>query len=271
MYPRRRTTPVNDFALISFRSSLTTYDSLLLLRSMIGKSRGKNIKSAPGVLATTDPKKAFDTVSHAFNIAILNEHDIGHRLTSVVKHFLCNRTFETYACKEHCHISQNQRGVPRALFCLQLSNLVMSKIAKELRQIPHIQSSISADDITISIDPRKADRTTASSRAYTSCTRYSRHHPPTHWDAAHNNRRTTTLFQFERSQLKLPPERWVKILGIPVPEDGGCSARLEQIKASTASRKTRVGRATMETFHPGCPHGEVCFDFVQIQLQQLEE
>lgn len=92
-------------------------------------------------------------------------------------------------------------------------------------------------------------------------------------------------FQFVRSLLKPSPEKWVKVLGIPVPEDGGCSVWLEQIKKTWHQQlhiikriSNRLGGATTETLKlltqavltSKVTYGAVCFDFTKAQLQQLE-
>lgn len=93
------------------------------------------------------------------------------------------------------------------------------------------------------------------------------------------------LFHFACSQLNPSPERWVKILGVPVPEDGGCSVWPKQIKKTWHQQlhvikriSNRVGGATTETLKlltqavltSKVVYGAVCFDCTQAQLQQLE-
>ncbi|KAM7312267.1 scoloptoxin SSD14-like [Ixodes scapularis] len=144
-----RDDPYYDTAQTGFRPGLCTHDSLHLLRNFVGKRR-RGTNKVPGLLVAVDLRKAFDTVEHSAVIEELEESGAGTRIINFVKSFLKNRTFEISSGAQQPRMFQNFRGVPQgAILSPTLFNLVMRKIARVLRAIPHLQHTTYADDITL--------------------------------------------------------------------------------------------------------------------------
>ncbi|XP_077554114.1 uncharacterized protein LOC144168983 [Haemaphysalis longicornis] len=233
--------PYYDEGQTGFRPGLCTYDSLLLLRNLTGKKRRRT--KIPAVIVAVDLKKAFDTVRHSAIIEALQDCGAGTRVINFVKSFLNGRTFEIRTELNHPRVFTNTTGVPQgAILSPTLFNLVMRKIAKQLRNIPHLQHTMYADDITIWVDPRCTTLNTQQviDTIQLGLDTIDRCLPPTGMSPSPEKTKYLVIggldhlqaqihFTLNGQPIERAADRWLRILGVPLHEDGGASEWIRQI------------------------------------------
>ncbi|KAG0413173.1 hypothetical protein HPB47_009671 [Ixodes persulcatus] len=293
-----RDDPHYDAAQTGFRPGLCTHDSLHLLRNFVGKRR-RGTNKVPGLLVAVDLRKAFDTVEHSAVIEALEESGAGTRIINFVKSFLKNRTFEISSGAQQPRMFQNFRGVPQgAILSPTLFNLVMSKIARVLRAVPHLQHTTYADDITLWVDPRNTKLDTKETvvtmqtalDAIDQCLQTTGMQPSPEKTAflivgglEHN--RAQVHLTLSGQPIQRSPERWIRILGVPLHEQGGAQEWIKQLKPKWRQQLqliqrmgNRLGGAGTRTIRlltqavltsKAC-YGAACFILTKEQHKQLE-
>ncbi|XP_042143361.1 uncharacterized protein LOC115310606 [Ixodes scapularis] len=293
-----RDDPYYDAAQTGFRPGLCTHDSLHLLRNFVGKRR-RGTNKVPGLLVAVDLRKAFDTVEHSAVIEELEESGAGTRIINFVKSFLKNLTFEISSGAQQPRMFQNFRGVPQgAILSPTLFNLVMRKIARVLRAVPHLQHTTYADDITLWVDPRNTKLDTKETvetmqtalDAIDQCLQTTGMQPSPEKTAflivgglEHN--RAQIHLTLAGQSIQRSPERWIRILGVPLHEQGGAQEWIKQLKPKWRQQLqlikrmgNRLGGAGTRTIRlltqavltsKAC-YGAACFVLTKAQLKQLE-
>ncbi|KAG0438262.1 hypothetical protein HPB47_017091 [Ixodes persulcatus] len=247
--------PHYDAGQTGFRPGLCTHDSLHLLRSFVGKRR-RCTNKVPGLLVAVDLKKAFDTVDHSAVIEALEESGASTRTVNIVRSFLRNRTFEISSGAKQPRTFSNVRGVPQgAILSPTLFNLVMRKITRALRAVPHLQHTTYADDITLWVDPRNTKLDTQETLATMQ----------TALDTLDQCLQTTGMqpspdktaflivggLEHSRGQIHLTlggqpiqrsPVRWIRVLGVPLHEQGGAQEWMKQLKPAWRRQLHQIKR-----------------------------
>ncbi|XP_042144107.1 uncharacterized protein LOC121834468 [Ixodes scapularis] len=213
--------------------------------------------------------------------------------------FLKNRTFEISLGAQQPRMFQNFRGVPQgAIPSPTLFNLVMRKIARVLRAVPHLQHTTYADDITLWVDPRNTKLDTKETvvtkqtalDAIDQCLNTTGMQPSPEKTAflivggLEQNRaqiQLTLVGQSVQRSLK----RRIRILGVPLHEQGGAQEWIKLLKPKWRQELqvikrmgNRLGGAGTRTIRlltqavltsKAC-YGDACFILTKGQYEQLE-
>ncbi|KAH7954730.1 hypothetical protein HPB49_021333 [Dermacentor silvarum] len=131
---------------IGFRPHMSTQDLFLLLHETFFQPSRCQVHA----LVTVDVRKAFDTLLHDAILSPLEDTGCGSRLYCYVSSFLRSRQAQFRLGTTLSPPIALTRGTPQgAVLSPTLFNLGLAPLAKSLSEIPHLQSILYADDITL--------------------------------------------------------------------------------------------------------------------------
>lgn len=195
-------------------------------------------------MVALDLRKAYDTVTHVAVLEALADAYPGKRLNNFVRSFLANRTFEIRSGRHDTLHFDNRSGVPQgAILSPTLFNLVMTKLVRGVAAIPGVHVTAYADDVTIWTEA--ADHSSTESAVHSlqqALDTFTSLLPATGMEVslAKSNfiiirgrpeERALVALTMGGQTLQRAPERWIRVLGVPIHESGGASEWLRQLKA----------------------------------------
>lgn len=135
-------------SMIGFRSGLSTQDAMLQLTTAI---LDPLIPAHTKAVLAIDLKKAFDNVKHEAILNAMVDLRVGQRTYNYIRAFLQNRTASM--CIDNLRSRRytlSNIGTPQgSVLSPFLFNAVLIPLAHKLQQIPHLDHTLYADDITL--------------------------------------------------------------------------------------------------------------------------
>lgn len=135
------------YQMVGFRPALSTQDAMRLIHHQIINVKSRDVRGILGL----DLEKAFDNIRHAHILHSISEMGLGARFHAFVSSFLRNRQATLHVGDIRSEPQElGPRGTPQgAVLSPLLFNIALSKLSTSLAQIPGINHTIYADDITI--------------------------------------------------------------------------------------------------------------------------